>query len=192
MIPISDVIPTRTPPIITITVIAASILVGLLVSLGGVASLAANMLCLWLFGWTVEDRLGHARFAVLVLCCAAAAWLLATHHAIVAGGVAGVIGGYFVLYPKSSMLVLVPIPLMLAEVPAVTFLALWLVSQLVFGPCPLVGQIAGFLIGALLSVLIRRPERLQVEWWSPSSAVLNTLREYDRGPDDFRGEPPKT
>lgn len=167
MIPIGDVIPTRTSPVLTIALVAVSVLFVSLLKLGSTASLTANMLCLWLFGWTVEDRLGRVRFATLYVCCAAIAWTVSGPHAAVAGGAAGVIGGYFVLYPKSLMLVIVPLPVLVVEVPAITFLALWFVSQMLFGPYPFLPQLAGFSSGAFLCVLMKRPERLQVDWWSP-------------------------
>jgi membrane associated rhomboid family serine protease len=167
MIPISDVIPTRTAPIVTITLIAASILFVSLAKLGYAVSLIVNVFCLWLFGWTLEDRLGHVRFAALFTACAVLAWLIASAHAAVAAGVAGVLGGYFVIYPKSLMLMLVPLPSLVREVPALTVLALWFMSQLVFGPFPFLPQLAGFFSGGVLSWLLKRPERLRVEWWSP-------------------------
>jgi membrane associated rhomboid family serine protease len=167
MIPISDVIPTRTAPIATIALIVASAAFVLLYQLGHSASLVANLIGLWLFGWTLEDRLGHARFALLFGATGAVAWLLSTPHSAVAGGAAGVIGGYFILYPKSLVHVLVPLPSPVRELPAVTFLALWFLSQLTLGPFPFVPQLAGFFLGAALSVLMKRPERLKVEWWSP-------------------------
>jgi membrane associated rhomboid family serine protease len=167
MIPIADVIPTRTSPVLTIALIAISVLFVSLLRLGSTASLAVNLMCLWLFGWTVEDRLGRVRFAALFVLCAATAWMVATPHAAVAGGAAGVIGAYFVLYPKSLMLVVVPLPTLVVEVPAITFLALWFVSQMLLGPSPFLPQLAGLVSGAVLGFLMKRPERLQVEWWCP-------------------------
>jgi membrane associated rhomboid family serine protease len=167
MIPITDVIPTRTSPVLTIALIALSVLFVSLLKLGNTPSLAANMICLWLFGWTVEDRLGRVRFAALFILCASTAWMVAAPQAAVAGGAAGVIGGYFVLYPKSLLLVVVPLPVLVVEVPAITFLALWFVSQILLGPYPFLPQLVSLMSGALLCFLMKRPERLRVEWWSP-------------------------
>jgi membrane associated rhomboid family serine protease len=165
MIPVTDVIPTRTPPVMTVTLIAASVLLSSGYMLTGVAVLTVNMLYLWLFGRTVEDRLGHLRYAACYLLCVAAIWVTARPAEAIAAGVSGVMGAYFALYPKSSLLVLVPVPLTVIEVPAVVFLGLWALLQLaVSAVWP---QLASFAAGAVASLLLRRPERIRVEWWSP-------------------------
>ncbi len=43
---------------------------------------------------------------------------------------AGVLGAYFVLFPSSRVLVLVPFPPLVVEVPAVVFLGIWILWQL--------------------------------------------------------------
>jgi membrane associated rhomboid family serine protease len=165
MIPVTDVIPTRTPPVVTVTLIAASVLLSSGYRMTGVAVLAVNMLYLWLFGRTVEDRLGHVRFAACYLLCAAVVWVTARPTEAIAAGVSGVIGAYFALYPKSSLLVLVPLPLMVMEVPALVFLALWTLLQVMV--TTVWPELASFAAGAVVSLLLRRPERIRVEWWSP-------------------------
>ena len=165
MIPVTDVIPTRTPPVMTVALIAASVLLSSGYMMTGVTVLAVNMLYLWLFGRTVEDRLGHLRFAACYLSCAAAVWVTTRPAEAIAAGVSGVLGAYFALYPKSSLLVLVPLPLMVIEVPAVVFLGLWALLQLVVSA--VWPELASFVAGAVGSILLRRPERIRVEWWSP-------------------------
>jgi membrane associated rhomboid family serine protease len=95
------------------------------------------------------------------------------------GAIAGVMGAYFVLYPRSRVLTLLPFPLMVIEVPAVFLLGLWFVIQFVNGLGSLVpaaeGQLAGgvafwahivgFGVGVVLVFLFRRPERQRVDWW---------------------------
>jgi membrane associated rhomboid family serine protease len=96
------------------------------------------------------------------------------------GAIAGVIGGYFMLYPQSRVLTLFPFPLMLFEVPAIFFLGLWFVLQFLSGlgslASPAAGMpggvafwahVMGFLAGVVLVRLMQRPERQRVEWWSP-------------------------
>ena len=74
------------------------------------------MLYLWIFGDNVEERLGHGTFIVFYLACGIAAGLahvymnpasvLPTIGA--SGAIAGVMGAYFVLYPQSRILTLIP------------------------------------------------------------------------------------
>ena len=165
MIPIGDVIPTRTPPVVTIALIALTVVVSTQVIAIGLAIVLLNMLFLWLFGWTVEDRLGHGRFAALYLLVGAAASAVSMPLIAVSSAVGSIIGAYFLLYPKSSMLILIPVPLSTVEIPAVVFLALWCVLQILTGMIAV--PFASFFAGAALCLALRRPERVRVEWWSP-------------------------
>ncbi len=148
MIPLRDVIPSRTTPYVTIGLIVVNVLVFLyemtlddpyleefvlyfglvpaafawvavLTSMfvhGGVLHVGMNMLFLWIFGDNVEDRMGHGRFLVFYLLCGVAAALAQTAmnpdsiRAMVgaSGAVAGVMGAYIVLYPRSRIVTLVP------------------------------------------------------------------------------------
>ena len=102
-----------------------------------------NMLYLWIFGDNVEDRFGHARFLAFIIVCGAVAALghvafnpHSTTPAIGASGaVSGVLGAYFVLYPRSRVLTAVfPIVFLdLVEVPAIFFLGIWVLLQLFSG-----------------------------------------------------------
>ncbi len=219
MIPLRDVIPSRTWPGVTVALVTLNVLVyaremglsdrafetfiqtfGLVPATfswsdvfssmfvhGGLLHLVGNMLYLWIFGDNVEDRMGHGRFLIFYLLCGVAAALTQTLVSVdsvvpmvgASGAVAGVMGAYFVLYPKSRVLTLFPFPLMLIEIPAVYLLGLWFVMQFVNGlgslAPPAEGQlaggvafwahIAGFAAGVLLIFLFRRPERSRVEWW---------------------------
>lgn len=116
---------------------------------GGVAHIAFNMLFLWIFGDNVEDRLGHLRYAVFYLVCGALATLT---HALVSlfasvpvlgasGAIAGVLGAYFMLYRGATVrtlffLFIIPI---FVDIPAVIFLGLWFVFQVLSG----LGMIGG-------------------------------------------------
>jgi membrane associated rhomboid family serine protease len=148
-----------------------------------------NMWLLWIFGENVEDRMGHGRFVLfylLVGAIAALAHVWSDPASVVptigaSGAVAGVMGAYFVLYPHSRILTLVWlfIFVQLIEVPAVVFLGLWFLMQLlsgVGGALLPAGQgmsggiafwahVAGFAAGAVLILVFRRPERARVEWW---------------------------
>ena len=99
------------------------------------------------------------------------------------GAIAGVMGGYFVLYPRSRVITLLPIFvfIQIVEVPAVVFLGLWFFLQLVSGvgsslaatTGEAVGGIAfwahigGFVAGAVLVTLWARPERARIDWYEP-------------------------
>ena len=153
----------------------------------GLAHVAGNMLFLWIFGDNVEDRMGHGRFFGFYLVCgvvaalAQVAWNRSALTPMVgaSGAIAGVMGAYLVLYPKSRVLMLFPFPFFLFEVPAGVFLAIWFVVQFVsglgtiatFGAPDVTGGIAfwahvmGFLCGLALVRTLRRPERDRVEWW---------------------------
>jgi membrane associated rhomboid family serine protease len=220
MIPLRDVIPSRTTPVVTIglivlnsVVFAYQFLLGpaveafivnwalvpaafswitLVTSMflhGGFLHFGGNMLFLWIFGDNVEDRMGHGRFIVFYLLCGAAAALAQTitdPQSVLpmvgaSGAIAGVMGAYFVLYPHSRILTLVPIFffIQLIEVPAIFFLGIWFLMQFISGIGSLAnsaGQpaggvafwahIAGFGAGILAVGVFRRPERQRVEWWS--------------------------
>jgi membrane associated rhomboid family serine protease len=159
---------------------------------GGLMHAAGNMLYLWIFGDNVEDRMGHGRFLAFYLLCGAAAALAQTAAAPdspvpmvgASGAIAGVMGAYFVLYPKSRVLTLIPFPITVVEIPAVYLLGLWFVMQFVNGLASMTppeggalaggvafwAHAAGFGAGVLLVLLFRRPERQRVEWWDEPSA----------------------
>jgi membrane associated rhomboid family serine protease len=147
------------------------------------------MLYLWIFGDNVEDRMGHGRFLAFYLTCGVAAALAQTYVSPestvpmvgASGAIAGVMGAYFVLYPHSRIVSLVPlfIFIQVIEVPAIAFLGIWFLMQFLSG----VGSIAdaadgaeggiafwahsaGFVAGLIGVFLFRRPERQRVEWWN--------------------------
>jgi len=107
----------------------------------GVVHAGTNMLALWIFGETLEDRLGHARFAALYLLGAIVSWttVIATHPVTAmvgiggGGAVAAVIAAYLVQLPRSRVLVLVPLPFIfdLVEIPAAIVPAFWCLLQII-------------------------------------------------------------
>ncbi len=144
---------------------------------GGWLHVLGNMLFLWVFGDNVEDRMGHLRYLLFYL----AAGIIGSFSHILAnptsevpiigasGAVAGVLGGYFVTFPKARVLALIPIIFFftLAEIPAVIFLALWFVLQIFNGAASLGGavnpvawwaHIGGFVAGMIL-IKIFAPKR---------------------------------
>ena len=219
MIPLRDVIPSRTTPFVTISLIAANALaflfelslgegvndftlyfglvpaafswVAVLTSMflhGGFLHFGGNMLYLWIFGDNVEDRMGHGRFLVFYLLCGVAAALAQTimnPDSIIpmvgaSGAIAGVMGAYLVLYPKSRIVTLVPFVFTIVEIPALFFLGVWFLMQFMSGLGSVVAaasgepaggiafwaHVAGFVAGLSGVIVFRRPERQRVEWWN--------------------------
>jgi rhomboid family protein len=147
---------------------------------GGWAHLIGNMWTLWIFGDNVEDRMGPFRFTLFYLLCGLVAAVV--HYATnrdsdvptvgASGAIAGVLGAYFVLYPRSQIVVMVPIffyPVFF-EVPAVMYLLFWALSQLFSGALALAGpvevggvawwaHVGGFAAGLLLHPLFVQPRR---------------------------------
>jgi membrane associated rhomboid family serine protease len=132
---------------------------------GGFFHLLGNMWFLYIFGDNVEDRLGSFRFSVFYVLSGVAAGLihlLSNWHSQLptvgaSGAIAGVMGAYFLLYPKARILAVVPIfffPFFF-ELPAFFFLGYWALLQLLYGTIShgLAGGVAwwahvgGFLFG---------------------------------------------
>ena len=150
---------------------------------GGWLHLLGNMWFLWIFGDNIEDRLGKVRFLLFYLVCGLGAALA---HALfnlgsnlptigASGAVAGVLGGYFVLFPTARVLTLVPFFfLILAELPAWLILLYWFVLQFFSGALSLgagrgeLGGVAwwahvgGFVLGAVLVKTLLPRRRIPV------------------------------
>jgi membrane associated rhomboid family serine protease len=110
---------------------------------GGWTHVIGNMWALWIFGDNVEDRMGPVRFLLFYLFTGLAAglthWFTNLDSAVptvgASGAIAGVLGAYFVLFPRSRIIVLVPVfflPLFF-QLPAVTYLLFWFLSQVLGG-----------------------------------------------------------
>ena len=120
---------------------------------GGWLHIAGNMLFLWVFGDNVEDAMGHGPFLLFYLVCGVAASLLhilthplSTDPTIGASGaIAGVLGAYLILYPRARVLSVVWLWIFLRFVwtPAIFFLPVWILFQLVAGLASLGGSQAG-------------------------------------------------
>jgi membrane associated rhomboid family serine protease len=108
----------------------------------GFMHLAGNMLFLWIFGDNLEDEMGHAKYLGFYLFCGIIAGLaqyltgpMATVPMVGASGaIAGVMGGYLLLYPKAKIdvLLILIIFFRVFQVPAWMMLGLWALMQ-VFG-----------------------------------------------------------
>ena len=213
MFPISDVIPSRTTPFVTVGLIAVNALIffyeqslpaprleqfiasyalvpawftwtALFTSPflhGGWMHVISKMLYLWIFGDNVEDRLGHARFLIFYLGAGAAAAVLqmlfnpfsSVPMLGASGAIAGVMGAYFVLYPHSRVLTFVFLLIFvdLVEIPALFFLGIWFLMQLLSGVGSLGvrnaagggtafwAHIGGFVVGLAIGAVLRARDR---------------------------------
>jgi membrane associated rhomboid family serine protease len=159
---------------------------------GDVLHFAGNMLFLWIFGDNVEDRFGRVPFLCFYLVCGAAAsasHLLSAPGSTIptigaSGAIAGVMGAYMLLYPRSRVEMLVFFGFVYVIVlPAPFFLGYWFVLQLVQGSMT-VGieggggvawwaHIGGFVLGAATAAVLRLTERLRPE---PPTVVLSRRR----------------
>jgi membrane associated rhomboid family serine protease len=120
---------------------------------GGWLHLLGNMLYLYIFGDNVEDALGHVRYLLFYLACGVVASL--THLALnlnsqvptvgASGAIAGVLGAYFLLYPKAKVVTLLPIFIFIQiiEIPAFLFLGFWFLLQFISGTAASASQNAG-------------------------------------------------
>jgi membrane associated rhomboid family serine protease len=147
---------------------------------GGWLHLILNMWTLWLFGPTVEDRLGHGRYLAFYLACGLAA---SVFHVIfnpisivpalgASGAIAGILGCYMRLFPLARVVVVVPIlfiPLFF-EVYAHVFIGLWFLFQILGSMAELLqpssggdvawwAHVGGFVAGLILGPLLVRSEQ---------------------------------
>jgi len=146
---------------------------------GGILHIAGNMLYLFIFGAAVEWRLGSIRFLFFYfasgIAAAVATILIAPQSAVpvigASGAIAGVLGAYFIFYPRGRITTILPlfIYIQIIEVPAVLYLLLWFALQLYSGlaegtPSTVAGGVAwwahigGFLFGLALAPLLARRE----------------------------------
>ncbi len=139
---------------------------------GGYLHIIFNMWSLWIFGDNVEDHLGHLRYLAFYLTAGLVSGLF--HLALnlhsqaptigASGAIAGVMGAYFLLYPRARILTLIPIIIFpwIVEIPAFVFLGIWFALQFIsvavthaaVSGIAWWAHIGGFLGGMLLIKLI--------------------------------------
>jgi len=121
-----------------------------------------NMWVLWIFGDNIEDYLGHFRYLMFYLfsgIAASVAHILLNPASRVpsvgaSGAIAGVMGAYFVLYPKARVLTIVPL--------IIFFTFWWLPAWIVLGYWFLVQ----FLSGAATSIAVTTQSGGGVAFWA--------------------------
>jgi rhomboid family protein len=220
MIPIKDLNPRRTIPVVTLSLIAVNLAflcyelslgpsvwqfvitfgmvparLGLYVEGGKVTLLAAvlplftsmflhagwlhligNMWYLWIFGPSVEDEMGHVPYLMFYFICGLGSGIAQTMFSWssnlpgigASGAIAGVLGAYFLLFPRGRVLLLSPMFIAATrfELPAAIFIGLWFLWQFwsasrsmqlgVTGGIAWWAHVGGFVLGMLLTKLIWR------------------------------------
>lgn len=106
---------------------------------GGFLHFIGNMWSLYIFGDNVEEHFGSFRFFIFYILCGLISGFLhfilnptSTMPTIGASGaIAGVMGAYFLLFPKSKILTVIPIIIIpwFVEIPAFIFLGIWFFMQ---------------------------------------------------------------
>jgi membrane associated rhomboid family serine protease len=147
---------------------------------GGWPHLIFNTWALWLFGGTVEDRMGPALYLVFYLACG---FLASVTHAVVnpdstepalgaSGAIAGVMGCYMRLFPWARIIAVVPVLFFpfFFEVPAIVVIGFWFAVQVLNGAGALFvtlpggniaywAHIGGFLAGLLFGPFFVRSKQ---------------------------------
>ncbi len=147
---------------------------------GGVMHILGNMAYLYIFGDNIEDKLGHGGYLIFYLfsgICASFFQIYLNPASTIpmlgaSGAIAGVLGAYFVLYPKATVETLIPLGFFtrVVEIPAFFFLGFWFLMQAYSGTAATavaksVGQnvggvawwahVGGFSVGVIGGILSR-------------------------------------
>ena len=145
-----------------------------------------NMWVLWIFGDNIEDYLGH--FSYLLFYLVSGFGAMFTHILLNAGStvpalgasgaIAGVMGGYFVLYPRARVMTWFP-PIFFFYLPAWLVLGYWFMLQFLMGAATSIAEtgqnaggvavwahVGGFVVGiVLIKILPERPRRYRYAAW---------------------------
>ncbi len=155
---------------------------------GGWMHFLGNMWFLHIFGDNVESRFGHFGYLVFYLACgvaASAAHLAANASSTMptigaSGAIAGVMGAYLLLYPRATVLTLVPIVffVQIMVIPAPVFLVIWFAMQFFQGAFSITAHesggvawwahVGGFAVGFCVAWFLDNTNRLK----RPREAVL--------------------
>jgi rhomboid family protein len=155
---------------------------------GGWLHIIGNMWVLWIFGDNIEDYLGHLPYLIFYLISGIAASI--THILLNAGSnvpsvgasgaIAGVMGAYFLLYPRARVLTLVPLIIFFTFwwLPAWIVLGYWFLVQFLVGTTSIGyssqtsggvavwAHVGGFVAGIILIKLFpERPRRYRYGTW---------------------------
>ena len=159
---------------------------------GGIVHIGGNMLFLWIFGNNIEDALGRVRFLAWYLLAGIAATGAQTFVTLhwgsnfdasvpnvgASGAIAGVLGAYFLLLPRASVLTAIFLGFffILRQIPAIFFLGIWIALQALDGTLSLTtpqagggvaffAHIGGFAFGLLTVHLVKKRRPLEPTPW---------------------------
>jgi membrane associated rhomboid family serine protease len=153
---------------------------------GGWDHILGNMLFLAIFGKNVENALGSLRYLAFYFAGGFAAMMTQTAMTLLfgaaadarvpelgaSGGIAAVLGAYFMLYPGSRVLTYI-VPVFVVRIPAWIFLGLWFLYPLIEanfglfsataggGSVAFFAHVGGFVFGAVTIRLLTGAGRLQ-------------------------------
>jgi hypothetical protein len=162
---------------------------------GGFWHLLGNMWSLYIFGDNVEDRLGPFRYLIFYVLCGLASglshlflnWQSQAPTIGASGAIAGVMGAYLILYPRSKILTLIPILIfpLFVEIPAYFFLGIWFLlqflsaagSQAQAGGIAWWAHIGGFVFGIVfLKLFLKIPDVGLTRKLRPTAPTRKTPR----------------
>ena len=156
---------------------------------GGWLHLIGNMLFLFVFGRSIEDRFGHLKFLLIYFLSGFGSAVL---HVVLnsgsrvptigaSGAIAGVLGAYLVCFPGARITTLIPLFFFFwtVEIPALFLLGYWFLIQFLTGFQTMAIQsatgggvawwahVGGFVVGMALAATLRpRRRRPAVEVYS--------------------------
>ena len=163
---------------------------------GGLMHIAGNMLFLWIFGDNLEDEMGHGPYLAFYLASGAAAafaqYIAAPGSNVpmvgASGAIAGVMGGYLLLFPRAQVDVLFIFIIIFKVIPfpAWLMLGIWFALQVFggFGASTEDGGVAylahagGFIAGVILTVPLWRRLGGQAFWQRHHSHPPHREAEY--------------
>lgn len=137
---------------------------------GGLLHLAGNMLFLWIFGDNLEEEMGHLRFLLFYLASgvgAALAQVLPDPTSTIpmvgaSGAIAGVMGGYLLMFPRArvDVLIILIVFFRVIPIPAWLVLGFWFAIQVFSGAATPAGMggvaywahAGGFVVGLALTL----------------------------------------
>jgi len=148
---------------------------------GGWLHLIGNMLFLFVFGRSVEDRFGHGQFLLLYFLSGLGAAITSIFFSMgsrvptigASGAIAGVLGAYLVSFPTARITTLIPLFLFFwtVRIPALLMLVYWFAIQFVMGYQMLAiesatgegvawwAHVGGFILGMLVALVVLKPRR---------------------------------